>query len=53
MADFSHLQDFLHPVSKTFLNDDQEYDAFQIGGVIDVFEDDHHPDLDGDTRLVE
>ncbi|NSL89409.1 formimidoylglutamase [Chitinophaga solisilvae] len=46
MADFSHLQDFLQPVSKAFLNDDQEYDAFQIGGVIDVYEDNHQPDLD-------
>ncbi|MEZ2441639.1 formimidoylglutamase [Chitinophaga sp. RCC_12] len=46
MADFSHLQDFLHPVSKAFLNDDQEYDPFQVGGVIDVYEDDHHPDID-------
>ncbi|MGF6845461.1 formiminoglutamase [Chitinophaga sp. W3I9] len=46
MADFSHLQDFLHPVSKAFLNDDQEYDPFQVGGVIDAYEDDHHPDID-------
>ncbi|MET3875246.1 formimidoylglutamase [Chitinophaga sp. OAE865] len=46
MADFSHLQDFLHPVSKAFLNDDQEYDPFQVGGVVDAYEDDHHPDID-------
>lgn len=46
MADFSHLQDFLRPVSKAFLNDDQEYDPFQVGGVIDVYEDDHQPDID-------
>ncbi|MGF6926656.1 formiminoglutamase [Chitinophaga sp. W2I13] len=46
MADFSHLQDFLHPVSKAFLNDDQEYDPFQVGGVIDAYEDNHHPDID-------
>ena len=46
MADFSHLQDFLQPVSKAFLNDDLEYDAFQIGGVIDAYEEDHHPDLE-------
>ncbi|SKA15583.1 Arginase family enzyme [Chitinophaga eiseniae] len=46
MADFLHLQDFLQPVSKAFLNDDQEYDAFQIGGVIDAYEEEHHPDLD-------
>ncbi|WP_143308768.1 formimidoylglutamase [Chitinophaga vietnamensis] len=46
MADFSHLQDFLQPVSKAFLNDDQEYDAFQVGGTIDVYEEDHIPDID-------
>lgn len=46
MADFSHLQDFLNPVSKAFLNDDQEYDPFQVGGVIDVYEDGHQPDID-------
>lgn len=46
MADFLHLQDFLHPVSKAFLNDDQEYDPFQVGGIIDVYEEDHHPDID-------
>lgn len=46
MADFSHLQDFLQPVSKAFLNDDQEYDAFQTGGTIDVFEEEHQPDLE-------
>ncbi|MCW3462441.1 formimidoylglutamase [Chitinophaga nivalis] len=46
MADFSHLQDFLHPVSKALLNDDQEYDPFQIGGVIDVYDEHHQPDID-------
>lgn len=46
MADFSHLQDFLQPVSRAFLNDDQEYDPYQIGGTIDVYEVDHQPDID-------
>ena len=46
MADFSHLQDFLHPVSKALLNDDQEYDPYQVGGLIDVYEEDHQPDID-------
>lgn len=46
MVDFSHLQDFLHPVSKALLNDDQEYDPYQVGGLIDVYEEDHQPDID-------
>ncbi|RFS23426.1 arginase [Chitinophaga silvatica] len=46
MAEFSHLQDFLHPVSKAMLNDDQEYDAFQVGSIIDVYEIDQQPDLE-------
>ena len=46
MVDFSHLQDFLHPVSKALLNDDQEYDHYQVGGLIDVYEEDHQPDID-------
>lgn len=46
MADFSHLQDFLCPVSKAVLNDDQEYDPFQVGGVIDVYEEHHQPDIE-------
>ncbi|MFB6455961.1 formimidoylglutamase [Chitinophaga sp. Hz27] len=46
MADFSHLQDFLNPISKAFLHDDQEYDEFQVGGGIDAYESNHIPDLD-------
>lgn len=46
MADFSHLQDFLNPISKDYLNDDQEYDAFQVGGVIDAYQANHIPDID-------
>ncbi|RAJ85452.1 arginase family enzyme [Chitinophaga dinghuensis] len=46
MADFSHLQDFLHPISKALLNDDLEYDGFQVGGIIDAYEANHIPDLD-------
>lgn len=46
MIDFTHLQDFLTPVSKAQLNDDEVYDDLQIGRMIDLYEDDHIPDLD-------
>jgi len=46
MADFTHLQDFLQPVSKADLNDDQEYDECQIGGIADLYEEGHIPDLE-------
>jgi len=46
MADFTHLHDFLQPLSKTSLNDDQEFDAAQIGGITDLFEDGQLPDLE-------
>ncbi|QEH43948.1 formimidoylglutamase [Chitinophaga sp. XS-30] len=46
MIDFTHLQDFLKPVSKTMLNDDEAYDDLQIGRMIDLYEEDHTPDLD-------
>ncbi|PUZ26640.1 Arginase family enzyme [Chitinophaga costaii] len=47
MADLTHLQDFIEPVSKNWLNDDQEYEAVQIGGVIDTYETETlFPDLD-------
>ncbi|HEU4551197.1 MAG TPA: formimidoylglutamase [Chitinophaga sp.] len=46
MADFTHLQDFLQPLSKASLNEDQEYDAAQIGGITDLFEDEQLPDLE-------
>lgn len=46
MIDFSHLQDFLAPVSKTQLNDDEPYEALQIGSSIDLYEEDKIPDLD-------
>jgi len=52
MADFSHLQDFLQPVSRVYLNNDQEYDAYQIGGVIDIYEPDHHPDLEAANVII-
>jgi formiminoglutamase len=52
MADFSHLQDFLQPVSRGYLNNDQEYDAYQIGGVIDIYESDHHPDLEAAELIL-
>ena len=46
MIDFSHLQDFLTPVSKTQLHDDEEYDDLQIGRTIDLYEEENIPDLD-------
>ncbi|RPE13674.1 arginase [Chitinophaga lutea] len=46
MIDFSHLQDFLRPVSKTQINDDEPYEHLQIGSSIDVYEEDNIPDLD-------
>lgn len=46
MIDFTHLQDFLAPVSKTQLNEDEIYDDLQIGRMIDLYEEDHVPDLD-------
>ncbi|UYQ92891.1 formimidoylglutamase [Chitinophaga horti] len=46
MIDFSHLQDFLSPVSKSFLNDENEYDDYQIGHVVDLYDEDSIPDFD-------
>lgn len=46
MIDFSHLQDFLAPVSKTALNDDEVYETLQIGHSIDLYGEDNIPDLD-------
>ncbi|MBW8686072.1 formimidoylglutamase [Chitinophaga rhizophila] len=46
MSDFSILHDYLLPISKVSLNDDQEYDDFQIGGVTDAYEVGHIPDLE-------
>ncbi len=46
MIDFSHLQDFLRPVSKTQINDDEPYEHLQIGSSIDAYEEDNIPDLD-------
>ncbi|MGX5818217.1 formimidoylglutamase [Chitinophaga lutea] len=46
MTDFSHLQDFLSPVSKAQLHDDEEYEALQIGASIDAYEEGHIPDID-------
>lgn len=47
MADLTHLQDFIEPVSKAWLNDDQEYDPAQMGGAIDTYEsEEYFPDLD-------
>lgn len=46
MTDFSYLQDFLAPVSKSQLNDDEPYDVLQIGHNIDLYEEDSVPDLD-------
>lgn len=46
MADFTLLHDYLLPVSKASLNDDQEYDEFQIGGIVDLYEEGNTPNLD-------
>ncbi|SFD34004.1 Arginase family enzyme [Chitinophaga sp. CF118] len=46
MADFTLLHDYLHPISKANLNDDEEYDECQIGGIVDLYEDGHTPNLD-------
>jgi formiminoglutamase len=47
MADFSLLHDYVQPVSKAYLNDDQEYDEYQTGGIIDLYEvEGYMPDLD-------
>jgi len=46
MADLTHLHDYLLPVSKAYLNHDQEYDDHQIGGVTDLYEEGHFPDIE-------
>ena len=46
MSDFTHLHDYLLPISKASLNNDQAYDDFQIGGVTDAYEEGHVPNLD-------
>jgi formiminoglutamase len=46
MAELSFLQDYLLPVSKANLNDDEEYDEYQIGGIVDLYEDGHSPNLE-------
>lgn len=47
MADLTHLQDFIEPVSKAWLHDDQEYDAVQLGGVIDLYEsEEYFPEIE-------
>lgn len=46
MADFTLLHDYLVPVSKASLNDDEEYDEYQIGSIVDLYEDGHMPDPD-------
>lgn len=46
MADFTLLHDYLVPVSKAYLNNDEEYDAYQIGGITDLYEEGYTPDLE-------
>lgn len=46
MIDFSHLHDYLSPVSKAELNEDEEYDDLQVGNIIDTYEQGHIPNLD-------
>ena len=52
MIDFSHLQDFLSPVSKMQLNDDEPYEPLQIGSTIDLYEEDNIPDLDAADLIL-
>ncbi|WP_343691432.1 formimidoylglutamase [Chitinophaga sp.] len=46
MADFALLHDYLIPLSKADLNNEQEYDAYQIGAICDCYEEGNIPDLD-------
>jgi arginase family enzyme len=52
MADFALLQDYLNPISKADLNDEFEYDAYQIGAVCDCYEEGHTPDLDAANIIL-
>jgi arginase family enzyme len=53
MADFALLHDYLTPISKADLNNEQEYDAYQIGAICDCYEEGNIPDLDAaDIILV-
>lgn len=46
MADFAQLHDYLIPISKADLNNELEYDAYQIGAICDCYEEGNIPDLD-------
>lgn len=47
MADLSLLHDYLQPVSKAYLNDDEEYDEFQTGGIVNLYEEEGYmPNLE-------
>jgi arginase family enzyme len=46
MADFAILHDYLIPISKADLNNEQEYDSYQIGAICDCYEEGNIPDLD-------
>ncbi|WP_343667317.1 formimidoylglutamase [Chitinophaga sp.] len=46
MADFAQLHDYLIPISKADLNNEQEYDAYQVGALCDCYEEGNIPDLD-------
>lgn len=52
MADFTHLQDFLQPLSQSSLNEDQEYEEAQIGSIADLYTTEHIPDLDAADILL-
>jgi len=53
MADFAQLHDYLIPISKADLNNEQEYDAYQIGAICDCYEEGNIPDLDAaDVILI-
>ncbi|TWW02342.1 formimidoylglutamase [Chitinophaga pinensis] len=52
MSDFTHLHDYLLPISKASLNNDQVYDDFQIGGVTDAYEEGHVPNLEAADVII-
>lgn len=52
MADFALLHDYLIPISKADLNNEQEYDAYQIGAICDCYEEGNIPDLDAADIII-
>ncbi|SFW41862.1 formimidoylglutamase [Chitinophaga sancti] len=52
MADFALLHDYLIPISKANLNNEQEYDGYQIGAICDCYEEGNIPDLDAADIII-